>query len=165
MPMPMKSPKKQSSRKAQPPAPRRSDAYRAQGKSVPTQCPECRALFSGGRWSWTKAPAGAEQSRCPACLRIAHNFPAGYVELRGDFLREHRDEILQLVRHTEEREKKLHPLERIIAVEKKRDHTLVTTTGIHNARRIGQALSRAYDGELSIHYLGGDQIVQVRWER
>jgi hypothetical protein len=43
--------------------------------------------------------------------------------------------------------------------------TLVMTTGVHLARRIGEALARAYKGELSFQYLDGEQRIKVHWQR
>ena len=101
----------------------------------------------------------------PACRRIADKFPAGYIEMQGGFFAEHRDEVLNLVRNVEDKEKTNHPMERIMAIEKRPDRTLVTTTGIHIARGIGGALSSAYNGEISIRYLDGENCVKVHWTR
>jgi hypothetical protein len=92
---------------------------------------------------------------CPACRRIADRFPAGRVELSGEFLRDHREEILNLVRNAEDAEKSERPMERIMAITEEAGRALVTTTGIHVARRIGEALSRSYQGELDYRYGDG----------
>jgi hypothetical protein len=42
---------------------------------------------------------------------------------------------------------------------------MIRTTGIHVARRIGDALSRAYQGELTLDYLDGEKSIRVSWER
>jgi len=42
---------------------------------------------------------------------------------------------------------------------------LVTTTGVHLARRIGEALSRSYKGEFSFQYGDGEKTLRVYWER
>jgi hypothetical protein len=49
----------------------------------------------------------------------------------------------------------------------KTDHkqTVITTTGIHLARRIGEALSRAYNGSYSFNYLDGEDYIEVNWQR
>lgn len=117
---------------------KRHDAYKETGKwPEPTLCPECEALFIHGRWSWEKSPKEANKTTCPACRRIADNYPAGYVEIKGNFFLEHQEEILNLARNVEKQEKSERPLERIMAITDNKDHTLVTTTGIHLARRIG----------------------------
>ena len=102
---------------------------------------------------------------CPACRRISDRYPAGYVEIKGPFFEEHRPEILNLVKNTEEREKNDRPLERIMATVAEKEYTLVTTTGIHLARRIGEALSRAYKGNLSFQYADSDAVIRVCWQR
>lgn len=145
---------------------RRHDNYQAQGKwKEPTLCTECGALFAKGRWAWKKRPKQANPATCPACRRIAGNYPAGYLDISGGFFEKNQDEILNLVRNTEEQEKRLHPLERIIAIRGGEDHTLVTTTGIHIARRIGEALSRSYKGTFSFQYGDGEQSIRASWQR
>ena len=144
----------------------RHDAYKEDSKlPEPTQCVECGALFSRGRWSWGKTKQKAYEGRCPACQRIADRYPAGYVEMKGQFFQEHQDEILNLARNIEQQEKTERPLERIMTIEERPDQTLLSTTGVHLARRIGDALSRSYKGELTIHYLKEDQDVRVSWQR
>jgi len=145
---------------------RRHDTYQMSGKwPEPTLCPKCGAVFSGGRWTWLEAPQNANSTLCPACRRIGDKYPAGYVELKGPFFLAHRDEITNLIRNIENAEKAERPLERIMAMKRRRDTTLVTTTGIHIARRIGEALSRSYKGNLSVQYADGDRIVRVYWQR
>lgn len=145
---------------------KRHDAYKETEKwPEPTLCTECGALFTSGRWSWDKPPKKANEILCPACRRIADKYPAGYVEIRGQFFQEHQEEILNLARNIEKQEKKERPLERIMAIADNKDHTLVTTTGIHLARRIGEALSRSYNGDFSFQYTEGDKEIRVYWQR
>jgi len=142
------------------------DAYRSTRKPPePTRCPDCGAIFSGGRWNWGTAPAGAHETACPACRRIHDRFPAGYVELQGEFLTRHRDEVLQLARHHEAKEKAEHPLERIMDVEEIAGGLRITTTDSHLARDIGEAVHAAYKGELSYHYNKEENLLRVHWAR
>jgi hypothetical protein len=145
----------------------RQDVYRSKGKyAEPTVCADCGAIFQGGRWSWGAAPAGAAHAACPACRRIADRFPAGRVELSGDFLQEHRAEILSLVRNAEAAEKADRPLERIMTIDDESDgRVLVTTTGVHVARRIGESLARSYQGTMDLRYGDGEDSVRVTWAR
>jgi len=92
-------------------------------------------------------------------------FPAGRVALKGDFLAAHRDEIVHLVRNREARERAEHPLQRIIAIEPEAGGLLVTTTDIHLARDIGDALESAYRGELEYHYNKEENLLRVEWRR
>jgi NMD protein affecting ribosome stability and mRNA decay len=145
---------------------RRHDVYRQRGKlPEPTVCGKCGALLRAGRWTWGAATPGAQTTICPACRRIADGLPAGYLEIRGAFFGEHREELHNLVRNIEEQEKSEHPLERIMALVAEADYVLVTTTGIHLARRLGEALASAYQGELDLAYGDGEQSIRVIWRR
>ena len=144
----------------------RHDAYKSRLKlPEPTVCPECGAVFHQGRWQWSAKPVEAHTELCPACHRIHDQFPAGFVIVNGPFFREHRDELLHLARNEEEREKAEHPLKRIIKIEDQEDGTLITTTDIHLARGIGEALHHAYQGELEYHYNEQENLLRVFWER
>ncbi len=143
---------------------REHDAYKIKGKlPEPTICPLCSAVFHEGRWQWRQPPADAHREICPACHRIHDHYPAGFVTLRGEFFHAHRDEIMHLVYNQEKRERAEHPLKRIMAVEEKDDTTLVTTTDIHLARGIGEALHHAYQGELDFHYNPEENLLRVSW--
>jgi hypothetical protein len=78
---------------------------------------------------------------------------------------EHQTEILNLLRNVEKQEKDKHPLERIMSITTEGDHPLITTTGIHLARRLGEALAHAYKGELSFQYADGEESIRVSWQR
>lgn len=144
----------------------RHDAYHVRTKLPdPTVCPACGAVYRKGRWTWGAAPEGAREKSCPACRRTADGYPAGHIELRGNFLAEHRSEIMNLVKNVEEREKGSHPMERIMAIKQHPDCDVVTTTGIHVAREIGSSLKAAYGGKMSVHYLDDATELRIRWVR
>jgi len=129
------------------------------------RCADCGAVFRRGRWSWNATPQHAVACLCPACRRIRERLPAGFVTLKGGFFDEHRDEVLKRVRHCEDAQKREHPLQRIMAVEARGGALLVTTTDPHLARRIGEALHRAYKGELDYRYNKQDKLLRVSWSR
>jgi len=142
------------------------DSYKAKGKlTEPTVCPDCGAVFRAGRWQWLAKPRDANKTSCPACHRIHDHFPAGFVTLRGEFFASHEQEILKLIQHREAQEKAEHPLQRIMAIEKTEQGILVTTTDIHLARGIGEALHHAYQGELEFHYNPDQNLLRVSWSR
>ena len=142
------------------------DTYKLPGKLPdPTACPGCGAMFRGGRWRWGAAPADAHETMCPACHRIADDYPAGYLTLSGPFLGEHREEILGIARNVEKREQGEHPLKRIMAIRDDGDELSITTTDPKLARSIGDAIHRAYEGHLDYRYAHGEHVLRVRWRR
>jgi len=143
------------------------DSYQAKGKfHEPTYCPDCNAVFRAGRWQWLEHGNDAHPVTCPACHRERDHFPAGYVSLSGDFLAEHNQEILHLIKNREAREKAGHPLQRIMDIETTDDDGVqVTTTDSHLARSIGVALYHAYRGELAFHYNPVQTLLRVKWSR
>lgn len=142
------------------------DTYKSKRKlPEPTVCPECGAVFHRGRWTWASRPPDAQKTLCPACHRVHDRYPAGYVTLSGEFLRDHSQELLGLVRHVEAREKAEHPLKRIMDIAQENGSTVITTTDIHLARSIGDALFHAYEGKLDYRYAEESNILHVTWER
>jgi len=109
------------------------------------------------------APVDAHDAICSACHRTRNHLPRGFVIIRGKFFGEHRDELLRLVRELEQREKAEHPLERIIKIEEIRHGAMVSTTGAHLARGIGEALHHVYQGDLEFHY--SKEWLSVTWTR
>jgi len=142
------------------------DAYqprRKPGEAV--RCRGCNAVYRRGRWTKGAAGGPARAALCPACRRTRERLPCGFVTLSGDFLGGHRDEIVALVKSCEARESSRHVLERIIKLAERPGGLLVTTTGIHLARRIGDALQHAYKGRLRYRYNKADKLIRVSWSR
>lgn len=142
------------------------DPYRPKAKlPEPTVCPQCALVYHDGHWQVAARPDGAQESVCPACRRINDRFPAGYVTLESDFVKQHRDELVKLAHTTEQREKDQHPLQRIMEIKEEGNRIDITTTDIHVARRIGEAIERAYEGKLDINYGPEDYVVRINWTR
>ena len=144
----------------------RIDPYERKKKLPdPTRCPSCGALYVEGRWTWRKANQKVQEELCPACLRIKDRVPAGVLHLSGTFFEAHRAEIENLVNNQEKLEKERHPLERLMGMKVEDGSLRIETTGIHLARRIGDALNNAYQGKMDLEYLEGQRKVRVNWER
>jgi NMD protein affecting ribosome stability and mRNA decay len=142
------------------------DPYQSKHKLPdPTACPQCGAVFHRGRWTWLTRPKVAHEELCPACRRVRDKYPAGFLSLHGAFLDQHQEEILNLTRNEEKAETAEHPLHRIMQIEMQDDGILITTTDIHLPRRIGEAVYRAYQGELDFHYVEEGSILRLYWKR
>lgn len=142
------------------------DAYAHQYKPTePAVCPDCGCIFHAGRWQWGVPKKDATEIICPACHRIRDRFPAGFVHIGGEFFADHRGELTHLIRHHEEKTRTEHPLKRIMNIEDEDDGILVTTTDIHLARDLGDALHNAYQGELEFHYNDAENLLRVHWHR
>lgn len=142
------------------------DPYHARLKlSEPTVCPDCGAIFTKGRWGWGQAPEDAHETRCPACQRIRDRVPAAFLTLSGEFRKDHEEEIQNLIRNYEQREKAEHPMKRIMDMQETDDGLTVTFTEPRLARGIGEALHRAYEGELDYQYSKGETMLRVSWHR
>jgi NMD protein affecting ribosome stability and mRNA decay len=131
----------------------RKDAYVDQASVRESSvCSKCNAVYTSGRWTWKTSDQTTTKTTCPACRRINDNYPAGCIEIKGNFFVQHSNDILNLVNNVEKLEKNERPLERIITIKERKDKTIITTTGIHIARRIGEALSRSYQGDYKYQY-------------
>lgn len=143
------------------------DPYKAAAKPTePSVCRDCGVVFSNGRWQWSpELPTAAADALCPACQRIRDQVPAGFLTLSGDFLQAHRDEIMHLLHNTVDAQQREHPVKRIMRTSES-DHGIeVTFTDIHLPRTVGEAIERAYDGELDIQFARGSGIARVYWSR
>ncbi|MGD8426420.1 MAG: BCAM0308 family protein [Balneolaceae bacterium] len=144
---------------------KRIDTYLERQKYPdPTICIKCGALYKEGRWTWDDLPEIAHEAVCPACQRIADDYPGGIIELKGEFLDEHKDEILNLVRNISSLEQSRHPLERLMEITDTSESIIIKTTGMHAARRIGGAIHDAYQGDIDYNY-DAENYVRITWHR
>lgn len=131
--------------------------------AVPTLCLHCGAVFYEGRWRWGIAPEQAHEATCPACHRVRAHQPAAEVVIDGPFVAGHEAEIAALTQETETRVKALHPLRRLIAIERRAGGLLLTTTSMHLARDIAGALHHAFRGEICYFYNPERKSLRVLW--
>lgn len=145
--------------------PRHRDTYARRAKPRDSVlCGGCGLILSRGRWQWrARLHTDLRAGLCPACERVRDRFPAGTLTLDAPFL-DRRAELTGMIRNVEAVEREEHPLERVMALEETGDRLVVTTTGLHLARRLAQRLSRAFHRRPRLRYLPGEAAVQVDWE-
>ena len=92
----------------------RHDSYKLPSKlAEPTVCPTCSAVFHKGRWSWVAPPVGAQETVCPACHRLQDKRPKGVLMLKGSFASQQPEQVMGVIKNTETKENKEHPLAQI----------------------------------------------------
>ncbi len=141
------------------------------GREV-VMCRVCHSLYHHKRW-YLEGDLPVKEIRatpiglitCPACRKIHDRFPGGIVALSGEFLKTHKDQILNLVRNEEARAKGINPMERIISVKDEGNRVEIHTTSERLAQRIGREVHRAYKGDASYHWSRDDKFVRVEWHR
>ena len=119
-------------------------------------------MSRAGRWRAEEQPEGVVTGLCPACTRIREHDPAGTLRLDEAFL-DDRDEIVRMARNVERAETAEHPLERLMGVEPQAQGLVITTTGVHLARRIAHALERRFHRAARYRYSDGDRTLFVDW--
>lgn len=138
-------------------------------------CPKCRAICRNKRWvldekefaALTRKGAGTGfvWMRCPACRKIEDGFPAGVVTLSGGYLRDHREDILNLIRNEEKRAMGINPLERIMRMEDKGEGLEIATTDEKLAQRIGREVRKACQGTVEYKWSEDSKLLRVSWAR
>lgn len=138
-----------------------------EGPEEAVECRSCGAIHYDKRWSLKKeAPAEilkktVDKVLCPACRKIHDKYPEGFVTIKGDLVRERRDEIMKLVRNKEERAMHFNPLDRIIDITEHGDRIEITTTTEKLAQRIGQMLHKSFHGEVEYKWSGDVKMARV----
>ena len=146
------------------PRPHRADSYQGTTKKADSMvCDACDVVYHGGRWYWGAPPFGEVRGGlCPACQRARDGYPAGTIRLTPA-MTAHED-LVPMMRHLERSEVAEHPLERILTIEMRREGMLVTTTGLHIARRIVTHLERRFHARARVHY-DETHTLHVDWAR
>ncbi len=136
-------------------------------------CPKCHAIYRDKRWhldekeyrTLARRGDGTAVRRCPACRKISDGFPSGVVNLKGDYLRVHRDDILKIVRNEEKRARGFNPLQRIMYVNEGDAWMEVGTTDEKLAQRIGRELRKACRGTVAYKWSEDSKLLRVDWAR
>ncbi len=128
-------------------------------------CKECGALKHNGTWTWDPLPNSYSEDYCPACLKIKNNSPGSAITLSGQYTVDHRDDLIELIHSIAAEETALHPLERLIEIERHEDRLIVNTTGEIMPRRIGYALNLKYHGYLETKPSANEGVIYYVWKK
>lgn len=134
-------------------------------------CPKCHAVFNGEKWDYdleaynASKRKGAKQSLCPGCERIEKRRVDGIVYLQGHFLKEHRQEAMNLIKNVAEKKKRKNIAARIFKISENSEGINVETTDRSLAERIGKEFEKAFAGSLRISWPKKENFVRVNWER
>lgn len=135
-----------------------ADAKKMEGASI---CTTCRAVNERGKWRWSAAPKGASSVLCPACRRIEDRCPAHLLRLDG-VPADQQAELVAMIHNAADEEARLHPIERLMWLEQRKDRIEVALTGVHIARRLRAAIARSWRGRFASK-LSVEQ-TELRWK-
>lgn len=143
--------------------PHEHDPYARRAKSGDARvCDSCGLVNHAGRWYRGAPPlTNVTGGLCPACERTRDRYPAGTIRLHHSLVDAYRDEFVNLVRNAEQAVCDEHPLERLMEVKDEGDQVVVTTTGVHLARRIAGRLKRRFGEAVRVRYPEEENLIQV----
>ncbi len=135
-------------------------------------CKDCNAIYHNKKWfldaklyEQKKSLKDINWVECPACKKTKENVPSGIVTLKGEFLQQHKQEILNLIKNEDERSKNFNPLKRIMKIDEKEGEVEIFTTSAKLAQRIGSILHKAYSGEVDYKKHENAKFMRVAWTR
>jgi hypothetical protein len=113
-----------------------------------------------------RAIAAPVYTVCPACRQAAEGRFGGEVRISGAFFVKHRAEIAQLLKREAERASQDNPMAVILEWRQAESGRLVVrTTTEHLAKRLGQALHKAYRGTVHYEFSHENKFAHVTWMR
>jgi hypothetical protein len=135
-------------------------------------CKDCTAVYHKKKWfldakiyKEKKALKNVNWVSCPACKKTKENVPNGVVKLKGDFLKQHKEEIMNLIHNEDTRVKGYNPLKRIMKIDEKEGEIEIFTTSAQLAQRIGSVLFKAYSGVVEYKKHENAKFMRVVWKR
>ncbi len=154
-------------------AERSTDVYLPKGGTKEVAlCGKCNAFYRNKRWSTDAAEldkargeSGTIQVVCPACKRMHDDNPAGILALSGEYLLQHENDILNMVRNIEADSRAKNPLARIMEISQEKGVLTISTTDAKLAQKLGREVFRAHKGDLQFRWSQADSFVRVNWTR
>ena len=154
-------------------AQRSTDVYLPKGGSKEvTLCSKCGAFYWNKRWSTDQADldkarteAGTAKVVCPACQRMHDENPAGILALSGEYLVQHENDILNMIKNVEASTRAKNPLARIMEIRQENKLLTISTTDAKLAQKLGKEVYKAHKGELHFQWSQADSFIRVNWTR
>lgn len=135
-------------------------------------CPVCHAISDGKLWHLDedayqrlRRDPNVKVELCPADERIQRQMYDGEVVLKGQWLQDHKEEVLNWVRNEEKRTRATNPMARLATLQDRDGYVYILTTSQALARRIGSGLKSAFKGRLTVQRLPFEAFTRVRWAR
>jgi len=135
-------------------------------------CSRCMAVYDGHKWLYDEGEHArlmrtrkAEATLCPGHERIEKRRIDGVVTLKGNFLKSHYDEAINLINNIANKQLHRNVAARVYNMEQNGNGLTVETTDKSLAERIGREFERAFNGDLLIQWLQGADFVRVSWQR
>ena len=102
---------------------RTEDPYQPEEGQEAALCTTCQAIYQNKRWFFDENLAGklagtdkVKEVTCPTCRKVKDRYSEGILTLSGDFFKEHKDEIVNLLKKEAERVGKRSVPDRIITM-------------------------------------------------
>lgn len=126
-------------------------------------CPQCGLPYEGGRFGWGGGTPGGHAERCPACGQVHDEFPGGALVLSGAGFAERRKKVLDWMAAMVKTLDKDHPGKLVESIEPRGGEVVIRTSEALVARRLGDALCKAFGGSLEYRYLDPATVLNVEW--
>lgn len=132
-------------------------------------CRQCGSVYMAGRWYLSNQVEEKKQDGpdvlCPACRKLRDKVPSGVLKITGSFVRNHKEEIINLIRNETGKAAHGNPLERVMSMESDSEGMHITTTNEKLAQKIGRALHKAYRGKVEYKWSADNRLARVNWHR
>lgn len=90
----------------------------------------------------------------------------GVIHLSGDFLKQHREEIMNAINHSDQLAQERDPMDKILNIETAPDSLTIYTAKNQLARAIAKKIDHSYKGgKLDTKWSKGEKVVEIYWHK
>jgi len=145
------------------------DAYENEDPpSEPVRCSICDNVYVNKQW-YTPDESPLEEIEqidthtCPGCQKLRDGYYYGELTIEGDFLKDHSEELSNLIQNEVQRVQTKNPLSKLVSADSDGGEVVLRTTNAKLAEHIGRSLHKAYEGTIDIDK--SEYITRVHWTR